>query len=119
MRVETNNPPISFGYKWHVKRKFLKGQLPTVKVDVSGRKLTPKNVTCDHIKPASKGGRTIDSNLMLATKEFNQLRGNKPLKDFITVQGLAKYLSQFINIKVGEFLGNEYIASVLRTLRKE
>ena len=113
------NGQPTFGYKWHVKTKYLKGQLPTVKVDVSGRKLTPKNVSNDHIVPHSKGGKTVDENLMLATKEFNQLRGNKPLKDFITAKGLANYLSQFIDVKVGEFDGNKYIQAILKTLRKE
>ena len=110
---------ISFQYKWNVKSAFKKGKLPSVKVDASGRKLTVNNATVDHIIPHSKGGRTRDDNLMLATKEFNQLRGNKPLGDFITVKGFAKHLAQYIDVRVGDFDGNEYILNVLRKVAKE
>ena len=118
MRIQPTQR-ISFQYKWNVKSAFKKGKLPSVKVDASGRKLTVNNATVDHIIPHSKGGRTRDDNLMLATKEFNQLRGNKPLGDFITVKGFAKHLAQYIDIRVGDFDGNEYILNVLRKVAKE
>lgn len=119
MQIPPIQPQPTFGYKWHVKTKYLRGQLPSVKIDASGRKLTPKNVSNDHIIPHSKGGKTRDDNLMLATKEFNQLRGNKPLGDFITVKGLAKHLIQFIDVKFKDFDGNEYILNVLRKIANE
>ena len=118
MRIQPTQR-ISFQYKWNVKSAFKKGKLPSVKVDASGRKLTVNNATVDHIIPHSKGGRTRDDNLMLATKEFNQLRGNKPLGDFITVKGFAKHLAQYIDVRVGDFDGNEYILNVLRKVAKE
>lgn len=107
---------LSFGYKWNVKSAFKKGKLPSVKVDASGRKLTADNATVDHIIPHSKGGKTTDNNLMIATKEFNNLRGDKPLTDFITAKGLARYLKQFADVIVDGFNGNEYIKAVLRTI---
>lgn len=109
----------TFGYKWRVKTMWLKGKLPKVKYDVSGRKLTKKNISNDHIVPHSKGGRTCDENLMLATKEFNQLRGDKSLNEFITAKGLAKYLSQFANTKVDDFDGDVYIKQIVNTIRKD
>ena len=113
-------PPIqsqpTFGYKWHVKTKYLRGQLPSVKIDASGRKLTADNATVDHIIPHSKGGRTRDNNLMIATKEFNNQRGDKPLTDFITAKGLARYLKQFADVILPDFNGNEYIKAVLKTI---
>ena len=107
---------LNFGYKWNVKNKKKKGKLPSVKVDASGRKLTVNNATVDHIIPHSKGGRTRDNNLMIATKEFNNQRGDKPLTDYITSKGLAVYLKQFIDIKLPDFDGNEYIKAVLKTI---
>lgn len=107
---------LNFGYKWNVKSAFKKGKLPSVKVDASGRKLTANNATVDHIIPHSKGGRTRDNNLMIATKEFNNQRGDKPLTDYITSKGLAVYLKQFIDIKLPDFDGNEYIKAVLKTI---
>lgn len=117
MKIQPTTSP-SFQYKWKVKSAFKKGLLPSVKVDVSGRKLTRDNATVDHIIPHSKGGRTADDNLMLASKEFNNLRGDRPLTDFITAKGLARYLEQFTDIKLQDFNGNEYINSVLKRIGK-
>ena len=107
---------ISFQYKWKVKTAYKKGLIPSLKVDASGRKLTKENATVDHIIPHSKGGRTRDNNLMIATKEFNNLRGDKSLTDYITPKGLAVYLKQFIDIKLPDFDGNEYIKQILKTI---
>lgn len=106
----------SFGYKWKVKSAFKKGLLPQLKKDVSGRTLTPQNATVDHIIPHSKGGRTKDENLMLATKEFNNLRGDKPLSEFVTVNEFCKYLMKFFDVKLPDFDGNEYIKGVIKTI---
>ena len=115
MRIQPTQE-ISFQYKWNVKSAFKKGKLPSVKVDASGRKLTVNNATVDHIIPHSKGGRTHADNLMIATKEFNNLRGDKPLTDFITAKGLARYLKQFADVILPDFNGNEYIKAVLKTI---
>ena len=55
---------------------------------------------------------------MLATYEFNQLRGNKPLNDFMTKPNLVRYLSQFMDVFVDGFNGNKYIKGLLKTLDK-
>lgn len=64
-------------------------------------------------------GETIGDAIETTEKEFNQLRGNKPLGDFITVKGLAKHLIQFIDVKFKDFDGNEYILNVLRKIANE
>lgn len=116
MQIQPTIVSPSFQYKWRVKSAFKKGLLPSVKVDASGRKLTAANVTVDHVIPHSKGGRTTDDNLMLATKEFNNLRGDKPLTDFMTAKGLARYLEQFTDVNLPDFSGNEYINSLLKRI---
>ena len=129
-----NVPPISFGmivpqqrsmeyqpaftYSNELKTLFKKGLLPTVKVDVMGNKLTKKNVTLDHIIPKSKGGKSVTGNYTLAEKKFNNNRGADPLNEWTTMEGLVTYLNQFIGVRVGKFIGNEYITEVLRTLEK-
>ena len=35
-----------------------------------------------------------------------------------TPEGLIRYLNQFIGVKVKGFIGNEYIAEILKTLEK-
>lgn len=110
--------PVTFGYNNELKTLFKKGKLPSVKYDVTGRRLTKKNATLDHVIPRSKGGKSVTENFMLATAEFNQIRGNKPLKDFLTVEGFSRYINQFIDVVVDGFNGNKYIKGLLNTLDK-
>lgn len=107
---------ISFGYTNELKTLFRKGLLPSVKVDAAGNKLTKKNVTLDHIIPKSKGGKSKTDNYMLATRKFNEARGNEPLSRWVTFEGIMRYLEQFVGVRVGDFRGNKYIESVLKTL---
>ena len=113
-----DKPQPTFTYSNKIKTLFKKGLLPTVQFDVMGNKLTKKNVTLDHIIPKSKGGKSYTGNYMLATKKFNWERGNEPLMQWASMEGLIKYLNQFIGVKVKGFVGNEYIAEVLKTLEK-
>lgn len=108
----------SFGYSNQLKTLFKEGKLPSVLYDVSGRKLTLDNVTLDHVIPKSKGGLNKIENYMLATAEFNHLRGARPLSDFLTPENLAKYFKQFVGVQVENFNGNKYIKSILETLEK-
>ena len=109
---------VSFGYSNQLKTLYKKGKLPTVQYDISGRKLTKKNATLDHVIPKSKGGKSVQENYMLATAEFNHLRGNKPIKDFMTNNGLVKYLSQFLGVFVDGFSGDKYVKGLLKTLEE-
>ena len=115
---ELNKHQHSFGYSNELKTLFKKGLLPTVRVDAGGNKLTKKNVTLDHIIPRSKGGKGVTGNYMLAEKTFNSNRGADPLTAWATMEGIIKYLNQFIGVRVGNFIGNNYITEVLKTLEK-
>lgn len=117
MEIQPANS-VNFGYSNQLKTLYKRGKLPSVKYDISGRKLTKKNVTLDHVIPKSKGGASTQDNFMLATYEFNQLRGNKPLNDFMTKPNLVKYLNQFMDVVVDGFNGNKYIKGLLKTLDK-
>lgn len=108
---------ISFqGYNWRVKKLFDQGKLPTVKRDISGRKLTKGNRTVDHVTPRSKGGKVTDENAMLASAEFNSLRGNRDIKDFITAENFALWAEQYLGINVDGFNGAKYIKGIINTI---
>lgn len=115
-RVDTTKPQVTFTYSNILKTLYKRGKLPSVKYDISGRRLTKKNATLDHIKPKSQGGKSVLSNYMLATDEFNSLRGAKPITDFLTVEGLSRYINQFIGVIVDGFNGNEYVKMILKTI---
>ena len=57
-------------------------------------------------------------NYTLATDYWNHLRGNKPLSGFLTKENLDRYISQFVDVVVDTFNGNEYIKGILKTIEK-
>ena len=106
----------SFGYSHALKTAWKKGQIPQVKYGFYGEKLTKKNVSLEHLKPISKGGKTEWSNLVLADNKINNARGDKPLGEYLNIKAMGKYLEQFVNIKIKGFDGNKYIAMILETV---
>ena len=107
----------TFGYHHQLKTLYLKGKIKP-KYGLYGDKLTKKNVSLEHILPKSKGGKTELDNLALASQRMNNLRGNKPLIDYLTPENLARYINEFINIKIPEFDGVKYIKALLKTINK-
>ena len=108
----------SFGYKSVLKTKWRKGKLPTVKYGFYGDVLTQDNLSLEHLKAHSKGGKTVLSNLVLASKPKNEARGNQDIRDYVDKEKAVKYLKQFIDIKLKDFNGNKYIIEIKKTLRR-
>ena len=106
---------LTFGYSHQLKTLYRQGKLP-IKYGFYGDKLTQKNVSLEHLKPHSKGGKTKLSNLVLASKQKNQARGNADIRNFANKETIAKYLSQFIDVKIKDFDGNKYINDIIKTL---
>ena len=106
---------VTFGYSSPLKTMFLKGELP-VKYGFYGDRLNTKNVSLEHLLPRSKGGKTELSNLVLASKEKNQIRGNQPICRYINLEAMQAYIDQFKNVKTNGFNGNEYIKNILKTV---
>lgn len=113
--IKTGQPSFG-GYNWRVKKLFDQGKLPTVKKDISGRKLTRGNRTVDHVVPKSKGGKVTDENAMIATAEFNSLRGNRDIRDFITAEKFALWAEQYMDINVDGFNGAKYVKGIINTI---
>ena len=105
----------SFGYSHPLKTFYIKGKLP-VKYGFYGDRLTQKNVSLEHLKPFSKGGKTELNNLVLASKQKNQDRGNADIRNFANKETIIEYLSQFIDVKIEWFDGNKYINGIIKTL---
>lgn len=106
---------INFQYSSPLKTLWRKGKLP-VKYGFYGDILTQKNVSLEHLKPHSKGGKTNLANLVLASKTKNQARGNDAIDGYLDVKTVIRYLAQFKDIKLKDFDGNKYIAGILATL---
>ena len=111
-------PPYNpnFQYSSPLKTLWRKGKLPSVKYGFYGDVLTQRNISLEHLKAHSKGGKTNLTNLVLASKAKNNARGNDAIGDYLEVNNLVRYLKQFKDIRIKDFDGNKYIAGVLATL---
>lgn len=109
---------IGFQHKSILKDLFKQGRMPSVKKGIYGNTLVKGQLSLEHLNPISAGGQTVLSNLALADKRANELRGNKPLADFLTKDMLESYLSQFNFVIYGKFDGFEYQDMIRRTCAK-
>ena len=115
----TENVSISFGYSSKLKTLFKEGRMPTVKRGLYGNLINKSNATLEHLKPYSKGGKSVLSNFALAASSANSARGNRPLAEFLDKEMLEKYLSQF-NFKISDkFNGFEYQKMIRETCERE
>lgn len=102
---------ITFGgYNFKLKKMYRQGKLPKDLVDIGGNRITQENLSGDHAIPKSKGGKTTDENMMLATKQFNSLRGNRPLKEVTTKENLIKWINQYLAL--GQIDGFDFVKYV-------
>jgi len=118
MIVTNTTDKITFGYHNILKTQWLKGNLKTVKYGFYGDVLTKKNVSLEHLKPKSKGGKSELDNFVLASKHKNQIRGNQDIRPFVDKECALRYLLQFVGVKADNFLGDNYIKMIINTLKK-
>ena len=116
MRVDFDNSQISFQYSSPLKTLYKQGKLPSVKYGFYGDRLKPKNVSLEHLKAKSKGGKSCLSNYVLASRTKNSARGNASIHEFFNPEAAKRYLLQFVDVKIPKFDGNKYIQMILKTL---
>lgn len=110
--------PIPFKYSSPLKTLYKKGKLPGVIYDIYGIKLTPDNVSLEHIIPKSLGGKSKLSNYALADKVKNEIRGNDDILKYTTIDNIKQWFGQFKNISVKGFNGESYIKSGIENLKR-
>lgn len=128
-RIETN--PISFGYSTTISKLFKEGKLPSVVKGFYGGvlEIDPKSVqriSNEHLQPKSLGGQTTLANIVLATVENNNKRGNEPLSLFFKKDKAEEYWAQFVDLiveyqqgkKTKIFDGNRYVEDSKATVKK-
>ena len=118
MKITPVKSPIVFGYSNILKTLWKEGKLPTVTQGIYGGELTPKTVSLEHINCKCFNGKTELNNLALATKEFNELRGNKPLRFFLDGDKFIAYIKQFENVDLPKFSGKKYIEGLIKSVIK-
>lgn len=116
----TKTDNITFiGYSFKLKKLYKQGKLPKDLVDMGGNRITQRNLSGDHAIPRSKGGKTTDENMMLATKQFNSLRGNRPLREVTTIDNLIKWVNQYIQLEpIDGFDFKKYVVGILKIFER-
>lgn len=110
---------VSFGYSHPLKTLFKDGEMPSVTKGLYGNLINNDNVSLEHLRPHSKGGKSILSNFALAERTANSARGSRPLAEFLTKEMLDEYLSQF-NFEIpGKFDGFHYQDLIRKTCANE
>ena len=109
------NQPTFGGYNFKLKKLYRQGKLPKDLIDMGGNKITQKNLSGDHIIPKSKGGKNTDDNMVIATKQFNSMRGNRPIKEVVTKENLAKWAEIYLSIPPID--GFDFVAYVKNILK--
>lgn len=118
MNVEPINPNITFNSR--IKRLYKTGKIK-LDYDLYGLPLNKNNVTDEHIICRCFGGSSEESNIALATREINNLRGCKPIEAFVTMKMVAKYIERLIDNNppiVDGYNLIEYCNGILKTFQK-
>lgn len=108
---------INFGYSSILKTEFKRGNIPLTK-DITGARVTKKNVTLDHTVPKSLGGKSSLANYSIMNRDANWERGALPLRDVIDLKSLVEYIEVMLNVRTRDFDGVEYIKKWLPNLKK-
>jgi hypothetical protein len=107
----------SFKRKSIIKTEWLNGNVP-LKKGFLGGELTPQNISIDHIKPRSQGGRSELSNYVLMTIENNGKKSSDDIFYYATKENTEQYFKAFEGIKLGKYQGEDYLKMISKTLRK-
>lgn len=118
MKIRPILNPIVFGYSSILKTLWKEGKLPTVKYGIYGGTLTRQTVSLEHINCRCFNGKTQLNNLALATKELNEMRGNKPLRFFLDGDKFIAYIKQFEGVNLPNFNGKDYVEGLIKTVIK-
>jgi hypothetical protein len=120
MIVTGTTDTVTFGgYNFKLKKMYRQGKLPKDLVDIGGNRITQENLSGDHAIPKSKGGKTTDENMMLATKQFNSLRGNRPLREVTNMENLIKWVNQYLKLdNIDGFDFKKYVQKILEIINR-
>ena len=103
-----------------IKRLYKRGKIK-LDYDLYGLPLNKDNVSDEHIICKCFGGPSTENNIALATKEINNLRGNKPIEQFVTIKMVAKYIERLLDNNppiVDGYNLVEYCNGILKTFQK-
>ena len=100
-----------------IKKLFKSGKL---KLDYGlyGEPLTKENVSDEHIICRCYGGKTIESNIALASKEMNNRRGCQPIEKFVTIEMVNAYIERIRQNNIKGYDIEVYCNGIIKTFNK-
>lgn len=100
-----------------IKKLFKSGKL---KLDYGlyGEPLTKENVSDEHIICRCYGGKTIESNIALASKEMNNKRGCQPIEKFVTIEMVNAYIERVRQNNIKGYDVETYCNGIIKTFSK-
>lgn len=100
-----------------IKKLFKSGKL---KLDYGlyGEPLTKENVSDEHIICRCYGGKTIESNIALASKEMNNRRGCQPIEKFVTIEMVNAYIERIRQNNIKGYDIEAYCQGIIKTFSK-
>lgn len=100
-----------------IKKLFKSGKL---KLDYGlyGEPLTKENVSDEHIICRCYGGKTIESNIALASKEMNNRRGCQPIEKFVTIEMVNAYIERIRKNNIKGYDIEAYCNGIIKTFSK-
>lgn len=115
MDVKPINSRITFNSR--IKRLYKTGKIK-LDYDIYGLPLNKNNVTDEHIICKCFGGSSEESNIALATREMNNLRGCKPIEQFVTMKMVNKYIERLLKNNIESYDLVEYCNGILQTFQR-
>ena len=110
--------PIVFTSK--IKRLYKQGKIKLDR-DIYDFPITPETVSDEHIVCKCFGGSSNESNIALAHKQLNNLRGCKPIEQFVTMKMVNKYVERLLKNnppQIGDYSLINYCNGILKTFKR-
>ena len=95
--------------------------------EIASRLVTPSFITCDHIKPKSKGGKDNTENYLAECEECNSKRTNTPLLQWVgNIPNFIQNLKNYFDVVASKIQSGEvsekystYLEDVSKTIAEE
>lgn len=113
-------PVSNITFTSKIKRLYKQGKIKLDR-DIYDFPITPETVSDEHIICKCFGGSSNESNIALAHKQMNNLRGCKPIEQFVTIKMVNKYIERLLTNNPHNIDGYDlvkYCSGILRTFRK-
>lgn len=103
-----------------IKKLYKQGKIKLDR-DIYDFPITPETVSDEHIVCKCFGGSSNESNIALAHKQLNNLRGCKPIEQFVTMKMVNKYVERLLKNnppQIGDYSLIDYCNGILKTFKR-